>query len=180
MYSLTQKRLKECINYDHKTGTFRWINPNSNRTPIGGIAGYIASPSGYRKIGVDGKLYLASRLAFLYMEGYFPEYYCDHIDRDRGNDRWSNLRHVSSLCNSRNCVVGKNNNSGITGVSWTKERCKWRAQITANGKNFNLGYYKSKKDAATARWEAEQKYNFPDCNTTSSAYLYLKKLKEMK
>lgn len=37
------------------------------------------------------------------------------------------------------------------------------------------GNYGEKPDAAKARWEAEVKYNWPNCCSTSSAYLYIQK-----
>ncbi len=47
------------------------------------------------------------------------------------------------------------NKSGIKGVSWNKNRKKWVAQITFKGKNYNLGRYDKKEEAAEARKEAE-------------------------
>lgn len=50
------------------------------------------------------------------------------------------------------------NSSGITGVTWNKERRKWQAQIVVNDKNINLGRYESFDDAVKARLEGEKKY----------------------
>lgn len=50
----------------------------------------------------------------------------------------------------------------------------WRCNISVGNSPVFLGYFKSKLDAAQARWDAEVKYGYPNCNTTSSAYLYLK------
>lgn len=55
----------------------------------------------------------------------------------------------------------KNNTSGITGVSFDNARGKWVAQIVFKGKNYYLGRYIKKKDAISARKEAE-KYLFGD------------------
>lgn len=110
-----------------------------------------------------------------HIDGYLPENDVDHIDRDRINNKWNNLREVSRSCNLRNCNISKINTSGITGVSWSKQLNKWVAQITILNKNINLGYFKDIADAAKARWNSEVKHGFPNCNTTSSAYNYLKK-----
>ena len=171
---LTQKKLKELLHYDPETGVFTWLMSRPGIKPDR-VAGGINKIAGYRLISVDRKLYRASRLAWLYMEGYFPENDVDHEDRIRNNDKWDNLRHVSHQCNSRNCNISKNNNSGIMGVSWIKERKKWYANIMISGKTIGLGRFKSKLNAAKARWNAEVKHGFPNCNTTSSAYQYLKK-----
>lgn len=55
----------------------------------------------------------------------------------------------------------KTNKSGIRGVSWDKSRKKWRAQIIFKGKNYFLGRFDKKEDAAEARKEAE-KYLYKD------------------
>lgn len=174
---LTQARLKELLHYDPETGVFVWreriLSQNRPSLMGGKIAGGINS-KGYRVMSVDGKLYRASRLTFLYMEGYFPEHEVDHRNRIRHDDRWCNLRHVSSQCNSRNCSLLKRNTSGITGVRWTKRRQRWLARIVIFRKAIHLGYFSSKLDAAHARWNAEVKHDFPNCNTTSTAYLYLR------
>jgi hypothetical protein len=75
----------------------------------------------------------------------------------------------------RNKLEYKNNKSGVTGVSWYPSSEKWRAKITVDKKQISLGYFHSLKDASKARWGAEVKYDFPNCNSTSSAYTYLKK-----
>jgi len=174
MKKLTQKRLKELLHYDPETGVFTWVKTVNREVKRGDVAGYINKELGYRLIGICGKCYYASRLAWLYMEGYFPENVADHRDRVRDNDRWDNLRHISRQCNSRNCKLSIKNKSGITGVSWSKRYQKWTANVTILYKSINLGAFNSKLDAAKARWNAEKKHNFPNCNSKSTAYLYLK------
>lgn len=51
----------------------------------------------------------------------------------------------------------KSNKSGVTGVSWDKQREKWVAQIIFKGKHYNLGRYDNKEDAIKARKYAEEK-----------------------
>lgn len=168
---LTQARLKEILSYDPETGVFTWLKTICNRAKKGDIAGTYGN--GYRYIKIDYKQCKASRLAWLYMKGYMPEHEVDHKDRVPSNDKWENLRHVSHQCNMRNRSISKNNTSGVIGISWIRERKKWFANIMISGKTIGLGRFKLKINAARARWQAEAKYGFPDCNTTSSAYLYL-------
>lgn len=171
---LTQDRLKELLHYNPETGVFTWKICRNQNSKVGSVSGSISNIDGYRRMHIDTKMYKASRLAFLYMLGYFPENMVDHIDRVKDNDRWCNLRHVSRQCNARNQSISRANKSGITGVSWHKHHHKWWPQIAINQQKIHLGYYDTKIDAARSRWEAEKKYNFPNCNTTSSAYKYLK------
>jgi hypothetical protein len=106
------------------------------------------------------------------MEGYLPEHDIDHINRIKDDNSWNNLRHVSRSCNIRNCPMSSRNKSGITGV-YKKKIHKWYTYITFEGKREYLGIFENKRDAAQARWEAEVKYGFPNCNTTSSAFQFL-------
>lgn len=172
---LTYERVHELFNYNPETGIVTWIKPTSNRVKQGSTAGSINS-LGYFKIGVDYKTYLLHRLAFLWMEGFFPENGLDHIDRDRLNNKWTNLREASQQCNIRNCNIFKSNTSGIIGVGWHKQTRKWRASIMVSGKDIHIGLFNTKIEAAQARWEAEVKYCFPNCNTTSSAFQYVQKM----
>lgn len=74
----------------------------------------------------------------------------DHKNRKINDNRRSNLRHLSIQQNSFN--------RGAKGISWSDTRKRWCAHITVSGKAFNLGRYKRKEDAMTARREAEVKY----------------------
>jgi hypothetical protein len=68
------------------------------------------------------------------------------------------------------------NKSGVAGVCWHKGDKKWAARIKVNYKLKNLGSFKHLKDAVQVRWEAEVKYGYPNCCSTSSAYQYLKNI----
>ena len=172
---LTQEKLKELLDYDPETGIFTNKIDRGRRAKKGNVAGIFHVSTGYWHIKIDNKIYKAHRLAFLYMEGYLPENCVDHIDRNKINNKWDNLREVSISCNNKNCNLRKDNNSGITGVSWYKKYNKWQSVIKTPKQQINLGCFDNLIDAAKARWEAEIKYNYPNCNTTSSSYLYLKK-----
>lgn len=169
---ITQKRLKEVLHYDPDTGIFKSIIGRKGIKCIGAELGHIGR---YVKIAIDKKRYYAHRLAFLYIEGYFPENDVDHIDRDKLNNKWSNLREVSRRCNLRNCDIRETNKSGITGVSWSKEKRLWVASITINYKMIQLGRFPSIKSAAIARYNAEKEHSFYKCNSKSSAYKFLNK-----
>lgn len=59
--------------------------------------------------------------------------------------------------NNLTAKISKANTSGIKGVSWDKARKKWYAQIEFKGKNYSLGRYDKKEDAAKIRKIAEEK-----------------------
>ena len=82
----------------------------------------------------------------------------DHIDRDKTNNRKSNLRLCTMKENCRNRSVLDSNKSGTPGVCWHKRDKKWQASITVNYKRIYLGSFVNKDEAIKARLEAEKKY----------------------
>ena len=152
--SLTQARLKELLHYDQGTGKFTWL---VGRLCIrkGSIAG-TTDIQGYRVVKIDGKSYKAHRLAWLYMVGGWPLDEIDHINTDRADNRWVNLRAATHGQNQANSRVQKNNTSGYKGVAWAKRQRRWRAQIRTNNKTKNLGYFKDISVAAAKYAEAAE------------------------
>lgn len=75
----------------------------------------------------------------------------DHIDRDKLNNRRSNLRLVSNAGNKMNVAIRADNTSGFRGVSWDKRSGKWEAHITVESRKRFLGYFNNAEDAARAR-----------------------------
>lgn len=169
---ITQDKLKSVLEYSPDTGLFFWKVSKSGHKGIGSNAGNMAK-CGYWVITIDGKEYKRSRLAFLYMEGYFPEHEVDHINRDSLDDRWSNIRHVTHSCNMKNRGLMKDNKSGIPGVLLYKKDGSWQVTISSNKKRFFCGYFKSFSDAVKARWNAEKKHGFTTCDSDSLSYKYL-------
>src|SRR4051812_42640544 len=116
---LTSKRLKEVLHYDSETGVFTWLvrrnGAGGPRNPGDRAGGLIKV--GYEAIGVDGTRYYTHRLAWLYMKGKWPDSTIDHIDGDRLNNRFANLRDVLRKTNNQNLKAAqRNNSSGLLGV----------------------------------------------------------------
>ena len=80
----------------------------------------------------------------------------DHINRNKLDNRRSNLRLVSRKVNARNKGLYSHNTSGYTGVVNVKG--KWVAQIKVDGRNIRLGTYSKKTDAILSRKKAETMY----------------------
>jgi len=174
--TVTQKRLKELLRYDPKTGDFFWKIKKAWHIKIGDKAGHREKTDGYNFTKIDGRSYKLSRLAWLYMEGYFPENMVDHENRIKYDDSWDNLRHKTRQCNNRNCGMFKNNTSGVKGVCWDKCKKKWMPKIKINQKTIFLGYYKSFDNAVCARLAAEQCVDWSGCDSNSPAYQYVQKM----
>lgn len=82
----------------------------------------------------------------------------DHIDKNELNNIKSNFRECTHQQNDFNRGLYKNNKSGITGVCWNNDACKWQSAITINGVSKYLGLFINKEDAIRVRLEAEKKY----------------------
>lgn len=168
---LTQEYLKEALDYNPDTGIFTWkARPlshfntqhgcNTFKSRFAGTVTGCVNAHGYLVIRINDKLYLAHRLAYMYVHGKLPVTDTDHINHDRLDNKICNLRPVNRVNNMRNASMYKRNKSGFTGVVWDKLRSKWKAQIKVNGANINLGRFIDISGAIKARQEANIKYGF--------------------
>lgn len=151
---ITQDDLFKVLRYEPETGLFFWkLSRRRNVRKAGDVAG-LPRKKGYSQIWIDNKPHACHRLAFLYMKGRWP-LVVDHIDGDKTNNRWENLRECSgSTLNNANMRRPSRNTSGIKGVSWSSANGKWYASIMRNGRSYNLGYHDRIEDAAAAYQEA--------------------------
>lgn len=155
---LTRSYLKSILHYNPDTGVFTWLEGRKGAR-LNKIAGG-GNGKGYTRICVDGRRILAHRLAFLYMTGSFPPDQTDHIDGNRHNNAWGNLRPVSREENSKNTKLGAKNKSGAHGVTWYDHLGKWRVRVTSGSKNIHIGYFHDHASAIAARKDAENKHGF--------------------
>lgn len=110
---------------------------------------------------IFGEKYYAHRVAFAIMMGRWPEM-IDHIDGDKTNNRWGNLREVTVSENGMNCRRRSDNKSGATGVYFDKSRGQWAVEIAAHGKKKFVGRFRLYKDAISARKIAQLEMGFSD------------------
>ena len=154
---LTAEYLRSVLHYAQETGIFTWKVSTSRRVKAGYIAGSLDG-GGYLSIKVCSRPYLAHRLAWLYTYGEWPKDQIDHINRNRSDNRISNLRDVSHKQNGQNASKPSNNTSGHPGVYWHKRDSKWVAQIRHNYKQINLGCFTNIEEAVSARKAGEKLY----------------------
>lgn len=103
--------------------------------------------SGYFVTSIDGKPVFLHRMLMPCPEGLV----CDHINRNKLDNRRSNLRYATPQENSRNRSMSRNNTTGFIGVSWHIRKKKYVAQIKVDGKTRNLGGFGTAEEAARAR-----------------------------
>ena len=167
--------LREALAYDRDSGAFAWKErpihhfSNDNRWSAaqnqkrwnvryaGRPCFLTLNPNGYLYGCVDGQRLLSHRAAWAIVMGEWPIDTVDHINGNRSDNRWSNLRSATRAEQSRNCAASKSGTSPYLGVSWRTDRKKWRAVIKRDGRQTFLGSFDSEIEAAKAYDEAAKK-----------------------
>ena len=152
---LSQRYLKELLNYDAKTGKLYWKKRLSQRTQIGQEAGFLHF--GYIKVTINYTHYLAHRLIWIMQYGENPILDIDHINGNRADNRLSNLRIVTRRQNTSNkaChragkLVGANYRPKAgTGIIDRPHR-GWFSNIQIQGKRIHLGTFATELEAHQA------------------------------
>lgn len=123
---LTAERLSKVLKYDPESGV--WYRRLYNRDQ-----GYrekvldLVANNGYLVTQIDNKKYLLHRLVFLLEDGVFP-IEVDHINRNRLDNRRSNLRKVSRKENANNTSPRVTSLSGVKGIHWNSTSKRWIVQ----------------------------------------------------
>lgn len=140
----TFERVAELFEYDDHTGNL--LHKTNRRTArIGDIAGSAAG-KGYLQVKIDGRKFSVHRIVWLLSTGEWPERDIDHIDRNRLNNRFSNLRDVPPAINNTNRPA-----YGQTGIKGVRTKgSRFVARIADNGLNRYLGLFETAEEAATA------------------------------
>lgn len=145
---LTQDELLRELSYHPDTGIFTARRSNGRRKA--GVVAGVNTSNGYLAAMVKRKNYLMHRLAWLYMTGEWPKGQIDHVDGNKSNNAFLNLREATDSQNQYNRKKQNNNTSGFKGVSWHKKTGRFRAYINSNGKHISLGYYATADEAHMA------------------------------
>lgn len=162
MTEVTADLVRDLLDYDPEMGRFIWRITCSPRAPAGSLAGFAYHK--YRGIGIRGKIYLEHRLAYLWMMGEWPPAEMDHINRDRQDNRWTNLRPASPSQNRINKIHP--NKYGFRGISIHKPSGLYRAEVRMKGVRHYLGYYKTPEEAGSAYILAAQQHHGEFLTTT--------------
>lgn len=146
---LNQVTLKQLLHYDPISGEFTWKVKIKGCVKPGDVAGCI-DEQGYRVIRIFNMNRKAHRLAWLYMTGEYPSV-IDHVDRNRSNNAFNNLRIATRRENTINRSSMSKNASGYTGVHRHMRTGRWASSVTVKGKRIYLGLFEDPYEAAKAR-----------------------------
>ena len=144
------------MDYDPKTGILTWkVNRGSGQK--GKIAG--SKMDAYRMVQINGKHYLTHRVIWCYMTGYWSKVQIDHIDGNKSNNIFSNLREATNSenqCNRKN--ANKNSKSGFKNV-YLMENNRYLVQVTKDRKTYPIGWYDNLNQAIVAAKNARSHYH---------------------
>lgn len=152
---ISHTELKQLFEYRPETGEFICLTQRAQRCRVGSVAGSIDRSTGYLRIRVGAHTYAAHRLAWLYMTGAWPAEQLDHINGEKADNRWENLREATHQQNCFNRKLRRDNTSGHRRVRWNKHCQKWQAFCTRDRKHTHLGLFDTLEEAIAARDAAE-------------------------
>ena len=171
--------VKQLVDYDPATGSLtwrvrdrQWFEGNTrdadwlarswNKRFAGAPALNAINSAGYRTGAIFRKAIQSHRVIWLVQTGEWPKEDIDHINGDRTDNRWDNLRAVSRSGNARNRKRRTDNRSGHTGVSWRKASKTWVVQVTQGKIRKRVGEYKTLAEAVEARDKAAAGHGYSE------------------
>jgi len=164
--------LRQLLHYDPQSGVLTWRQRSAehytstakhsaaalaqqfNAKYAGKPALSCVDSAGYK----SGRLYnsqtRAHRVIWKIIYGEEPDL-IDHINKNKQDNRLCNLR---SACRSANMINSESRSgSGVTGVSYDKQRRKWIAQISVKGVHKAKRFW-TKSEAIKARQDFEREF----------------------
>lgn len=146
------EEFQKLYRYDSETGLFFWLVNKGIRKAGQPAGGYSAGRCETMSLRLHGTIYQQNRVAWLFYYGEDPgvDNQVDHKDKNRLNNAISNLRLATHQQNQQN-------SKGL-GVSWMKQRNKWRSYIMVNYKQISGGLHDTFEAALEATTRLKQKH----------------------
>ena len=162
--------LRECVDYNPDTGLFAWktrpahhFKPGRygseivakmwNKKYAGKQAFHHSNNRGYLSGAINGQNCTAHRAAFAWMTGRWPDWTIDHINNDRLDNRFCNLREATPAQQVMNSSKG----DIIRGVA-THKRQAGKVRYSASIR-VHLGYFDTREEAGKAYEEAAARFH---------------------
>lgn len=146
----SQEHLQARFAYSPVTGQLFHLQGRFKGQPAG-----CRAINGYLYVGGDSLL--AHRVIWKLVTGEDPNHLqVDHLDGDRTNNAWHNLRLATNTDNGFNRGRQSNNKSGFKGVSLHVQG-RWVARIRSRGVDKHIGLFDTPEEAHAAYVEAAER-----------------------
>jgi hypothetical protein len=160
------------VQYDEQSGVCTWLTSNKV-TGKGGKYhmpgdrfGYIDSRHGYWVVGLKSygfpHMHQVHRLIWLMKTGELPTCMIDHINHDRADNTWVNLREATASQNQMNRSIHKSTTTGYRGIlidHYNKQNIPYyMASVRADGKSNRKGSYNLEELVLWCRQERMSKH----------------------
>ena len=153
---VTQELLLSLFDYDDSTGVVIRKKTTSPRA-IKGMVITHKNKAGYVQVRLKGKLWMLHRLIWCMKTGKMPVKFIDHINGEKDDNRWCNLREADYYVNNQNRTrPDKDSATQLLGVTYDKQCGKYKVQLTLYGKKVvnklfidpleAAAYYKTEKE----------------------------------
>lgn len=168
--NITPELCRQLLRYEPETGKLFWLpRPREMFATVGGSkmwhtrfcgreAFTAKNGKGYHQGGIFYRIIDAHLVIWAIVNGEWPTLHIDHVNGDKADNRWRNLREVTNAENLKNKPLYKNNSSGHSGIY--REGGKWSARMFANGTTIRLGNFNNLADAVKARRQAQAEMGY--------------------
>lgn len=145
------KLLHDYFEYDENSPScliWKKLSSKSSTVKIGDSVGSFDYSDGYYKLHGLSFHYRVHRVIWFLHYGKIPTgWHVDHIDRNRSNNKISNLRIVPQSINGKNRTKNSNNKTGVNGISYSESFNirgtliqKYIVCLTCNGIKYNKSF----------------------------------------
>jgi hypothetical protein len=155
-YSELKAAIANHVVYDAIDGSFIWKKSGAGRFKRAGSPAGSLRPDGYVSLCVEGKQWLAHRLAWVLHYGEDPPKIIDHINKNKSDNSIANLRNGGAGVNELNAKVHKRSPFSISGVRKASKLGHYQAYVARRGKFQSLYHGPDFFEACCARksWDA--------------------------
>jgi|SRR5690554_1291850 len=159
-------RLNQLFTLDTKRGVL--LHRKKFGAKAGSVAGNVM-PQGYRRVKVDGKLYLSHRIIYAMHYGECPQNMeVDHINGNKSDSRPENLRLATRSQNRQNVDTYANNSTTKKGTWYDKRRKAFFCAVQCSGIREQFGPFKTLLEASNT-YQREAKERFGNFYRSESA-----------
>lgn len=144
--NFSYKDMSDLFKYDISKGQLIWVSSRKQRYN-GRIAGSVNN-YGYRMVEINHVAYCVHRIVWLLKTKEWPKGQIDHINGNKDDNHFENLREVTARENCQN--RRKNRGGKLPGAYYHSRDRKWHAQIKLNYKSTYISTHDTELEAHKA------------------------------